>query len=151
MSLSTISLFMKEAIREEQTGKGSKYSFVLWARSTSGAGTNLRRLKHSKIKWSVLGSLRAQVPYSPLISANNLPISLLKEDFDMVEKNLKKLQAKKRRVTNGFNTGTRDMKLKTAYRRNKRWSADSQDAGHLTFGIAFISMKNYVHCNPKDG
>ncbi len=42
----------------------------------------------------------------------------------MVEKNLKKLQAKKRRVTNGFNTGTRDMKLKTAYRRNKRWSAD---------------------------
>ncbi len=46
----------------------------------------------------------------------------------MVEKNLKKLQAKKRRVTNGFNTGTRDMKLKTAYRRNKRWSAD--DAGH---------------------
>ena len=49
----------------------------------------------------------------------------------MVEKNLKKLQAKKRRVTNGFNTGTRDMKLKTAYRRKKRWSADSQDAGHL--------------------
>ena len=44
----------------------------------------------------------------------------------MVEKNLKKLQAKKRRVTNGFNTGTRDMKLKTAYRRRKRWSADSQ-------------------------
>ena len=41
----------------------------------------------------------------------------------MVEKNLKKLKAKKRRVTNGFNTGTRDMKLKTAYRRNKRWSA----------------------------
>ena len=49
----------------------------------------------------------------------------------MVEKNLKKLQAKKRRVTNGFNTGTRDMKLKTAYRRKKRWSAD--DAGHLHF------------------
>ncbi len=42
----------------------------------------------------------------------------------MVEKNLKKLQAKKRRVTNGFNTGTRDMKLKTAYRRKKNWSAD---------------------------
>ena len=53
----------------------------------------------------------------------------------MVEKNLKKLQAKKRRVTNGFNTGTRDMKLKTAYRRNKRWSADSQDAGHLHYFI----------------
>ena len=51
----------------------------------------------------------------------------------MVEKNLKKLQAKKRRVTNGFNTGTRDMKLKTAYRRNKRWLADSQDASHLQF------------------
>lgn len=43
----------------------------------------------------------------------------------MVEKNLKKLQAKKRRVTNGFNTGTRDMKLKTAYRRKKNWSADA--------------------------
>ena len=66
----------------------------------------------------------------------------------MVEKNLKKLQAKKRRVTNGFNTVTRDMKLKTAYRRKKRWSADSQDAGHLTFGIIFVSMKNYVHCYP---
>ena len=52
----------------------------------------------------------------------------------MVEKNLKKLQAKKRRVTNGFNTGTRDMKLKTAYRRNKRWSAD--DAGHLPYRIS---------------
>ncbi len=45
----------------------------------------------------------------------------------MVEKNLKKLKAKKRRVTNGFNTGTRDMKLKTAYRRNKRWSAEDAD------------------------
>ena len=55
-------------------------------------------------------------------------IIIVKEESDMVEKNLKKLQAKKRRVTNGFNTGTRDMKLKTAYRRNKRWSAD--DAGH---------------------
>ncbi len=43
----------------------------------------------------------------------------------MVEKNLKKLQAKKRRVTNGFNTGTRDMRLKTAYRRKKNWSADA--------------------------
>ena len=42
----------------------------------------------------------------------------------MVEKNLKKLKAKKRRVMNGFNTGTRDMKLKTAYQRKKRWSAE---------------------------
>ncbi len=45
----------------------------------------------------------------------------------MVEKNLKKLKAKKRRVMNGFNTGTRDMKLKTAYRRKKRWSAEDAD------------------------
>ena len=45
----------------------------------------------------------------------------------MVEKNLKKLQSKKRRVTNGFNTGTRDMKLKTAYQRKKRWSAEDAD------------------------
>ena len=37
----------------------------------------------------------------------------------MVEKNLKKLKAKNRHVMNGFNTGTRDMKLKTAYRRKK--------------------------------
>ena len=49
----------------------------------------------------------------------------------MVEKNLKKLKAKKRRVMNGFNTGTRDMKLKTAYRRKKRWSAE--DADHFSF------------------
>ena len=49
----------------------------------------------------------------------------------MVEKNLKKLKAKKRRVMNGFNTGTRDMKLKTAYQRKKRWSAE--DADHYSF------------------
>lgn len=47
------------------------------------------------------------------------------EDSIMVEKNVKKEKAKKLRVTNGFNTGTRDMKLKTAYRREKRWSADA--------------------------
>ena len=47
----------------------------------------------------------------------------------MVEKNLKKLKAKKHRIMNGFNTGTRDMKLKTAYRRKKRWSAE--DAEHI--------------------
>lgn len=45
----------------------------------------------------------------------------------MVEKNLKKLKAKKRRVMNGFNTGTRDMKLKTAYQRRKKWSAEDAD------------------------
>ena len=53
-----------------------------------------------------------------------------KEGKAMVEKNLKKLKAKKRRVMNGFNTGTRDMKLKTAYRRKKIWSAD---ADHYSF------------------
>ena len=76
-----------------------------------------------------------EVTSSSLVCSTNIgeksaDIIIVKEDFVMVEKNLKKLQAKKRRVTNGFNTGTRDMKLKTAYRRNKRWSADSQDAGH---------------------
>ena len=60
----------------------------------------------------------------------------MKEDSDMVEKNLKKLQAKKRRVTNGFNTGTRDMKLKTAYRRKKRWSAE--DADHFPCFVSDI-------------
>ena len=49
----------------------------------------------------------------------------------MVEKNLKKLKAKKRRVMNGFNTGTRDIKLKTAYQRKKRWSAE--DADHYSY------------------
>jgi|GEM_PF-1907971 len=49
----------------------------------------------------------------------------------MVEKNLKKLKAKKHRVMATFNTGTRDMKLKTAYRRKKKWSAD--DADHFRF------------------
>ena len=49
----------------------------------------------------------------------------------MVEKKLKKLQAKKHRVTNGFNTGTRDMKLKTAYRRKKNWSADADQYSYL--------------------
>jgi len=50
-----------------------------------------------------------------------------KEIKVMVEKNLKKLKTKKRRVMNGFNTGTRDMKLKTAYQRKKRWSAEDAD------------------------
>lgn len=62
----------------------------------------------------------------------------------MVEKNIRKEKAKKRRVTNGFNTGTRDMKLKTAYRRQKRWSAD-EDAGHfqlskLIYGTVNIQL-----------
>jgi len=56
-----------------------------------------------------------------------MTILYLKEGKAMVEKNLKKLKAKKRRVMNGFNTGTRDMKLKTAYQRKKRWSAEDAD------------------------
>ena len=62
----------------------------------------------------------------------------------MVEKNLKKLKAKKRRVVNGFNTGTRDMKLKTAYRRNKRWSADESTDHHPSV-ISLMRMigRNY--------
>ena len=50
----------------------------------------------------------------------------------MVEKNLKKLKAKKHRVMATFNTGTRDMKLKTAYRRKKKWSADDADHFHFS-------------------
>ena len=57
----------------------------------------------------------------------------------MVEKNQKKLKAKKRRVMNGFNTGTRDMKLKTAYRRKKRWSAE--DADHSLYSdVIFLCL-----------
>jgi hypothetical protein len=59
----------------------------------------------------------------------------------MVEKNLKKLKAKKRRVVNGFNTGTRDMKLKTAYRRKKRWSAE--DADHFIYAIRQICTVSF--------
>ena len=56
----------------------------------------------------------------------------------MVEKNLKKQKAKKYRVMNGFNTGTRDMKSKTAYQRKKRWSAE--DADHYSFtSLVFFS------------
>ena len=52
----------------------------------------------------------------------------------MVEKNVKKLKARRQRVTNGFNTGTRDIKLKTAYKRKKRWSAED-NADHRFFLI----------------
>ena len=52
----------------------------------------------------------------------------------MVEKNLKRLKAKKRHVMNGFNTGKHNTKLKTAYQRKERWSAE--DAGH-SFCISF--------------
>ena len=45
----------------------------------------------------------------------------------MLEKNVKKLKARKKRVVNGFNTGTRDMKLITAYQRKKKWSAEDAD------------------------
>ena len=56
----------------------------------------------------------------------------------MVEKNLKKLKAKKHRVMATFNTGTRDMKLKTAYRRKKEWSAE--DADHSFFVLVLYSV-----------
>ena len=56
----------------------------------------------------------------------------------MVEKNVKKLKAKKQRVMNGFNTGTRDMKLKNAYKRKKRWSTDEQSIDRLFFIILHI-------------
>ena len=57
----------------------------------------------------------------------------------MVEKNQKKLKARKRRVMNGFNTGTRDIKLKTAYQRKKRWSADDADHFHQSI-LVFIAL-----------
>ena len=59
----------------------------------------------------------------------------------MVEKNLKKLKAKKRRVMNGFNTGTRNMKLKTAYQRKKRWSAEDADHFPISF-LMFLLMRS---------
>ena len=61
----------------------------------------------------------------------------------MVEKNLKKLKAKKWRVMNGFNTGTRDMKLKTAYRRKKRWSAE--DADHSLCSSKILNRHNDLY------
>lgn len=55
-------------------------------------------------------------------------VILERMDKAMVEKNIKKLKAKKQRVMNGFNTGTRDMKLKTAYRRKKRWGCRTKNS-----------------------
>ena len=49
------------------------------------------------------------------------------EEIKMVEKNVKKLKAKKQRVLIRFNTGTRDMCSKTSYRRKKRWSLEKDD------------------------
>ena len=67
----------------------------------------------------------------------------------MVEKNLKNLKAKKHRVVNGFNTGTRDMKLKTAYRRKKRWSAE--DADHFLVKVYaykyILNLLSFSFCN----
>ena len=65
----------------------------------------------------------------------------------MVEKNLKKLKAKKRRVMNGFNTGTRDMKLKTAYQRKKRWSAENADH-FLCLSLLFQENSFVVKSHP---
>lgn len=42
----------------------------------------------------------------------------------MVEKNVKKLKAKKQRVMSGFNTGTRTMKSAKDYKRIKRWEVE---------------------------
>lgn len=42
----------------------------------------------------------------------------------MVEKNLRKEKAKKQRVMNGFNVGTRDMKSAKDYKRKKRWDCE---------------------------
>ena len=44
----------------------------------------------------------------------------------MVEKNMRKYKAKKQRVLNGFNTGTRDMKSEKDYKRKKRWSVEDE-------------------------
>jgi len=48
----------KSMLKEYALNQGFDYSFVSWARSTSGAGTNLRRPKTSKTMRSVLGNLR---------------------------------------------------------------------------------------------
>jgi hypothetical protein len=44
---------------------------------------------------------------------------------------------------NGFNTGTRDMKLKTAYRRKKRWSAEDADHSLCSSKILIQPCKPY--------
>ena len=44
----------------------------------------------------------------------------------MVEKNMRKYKAKKQRILNGFNTGTRDMKSAKDYKRKKRWSVEDE-------------------------
>ena len=57
----------------------------------------------------------------------------------MVEKNVKRLKARRQRVTNGFNTGTRTMRSKTEYRRKKRWSADDM-ADHRFLLCYMVSL-----------
>ena len=68
-----------------------------------------------------------------MLQALTLLRSIYKEERIMVEKNARKLKAKKQRVMNGFNTGTRDMKLKTAYKRKKKWSEDEQSSPAIFF------------------
>ncbi len=78
-----------------------------------------------------VGVVSSSLIRSTNIGKESADIIIEKEGLDMIEKNLKKLRAKKWRVTNGFNTGTRDMKLKTAYRRKKNWSADADQYSYL--------------------
>ena len=65
----------------------------------------------------------------------------------MVEKNARKLKAKKQRVMNGFNTGTRDMKLKTAYKRKKKWSEDEQSSPAIFFSDNLVSDDFFYEIN----
>ena len=53
----------------------------------------------------------------------------------MVEKNMRKYKAKKQRVLNGFNTGTRDMKSAKDYKRKKKWSVEDEQAEFHLFGV----------------
>ena len=69
----------------------------------------------------------------------------------MLEKNLKKLKAKKHRVTNGFNTGTRDMKSKKVYQRKKRWSAEDDDHFLLLSPISQVIRTNVLIKQPNCG
>ena len=60
----------------------------------------------------------------------------------MIEKNLQKQKARQRRVTNGFNTGTRTMKSKKDYKRKKQWSPDDGSA-------AFKILRSYLQEVPQ--
>ena len=111
--------------------KSGPYSFVVKPAPVT-VYTNVEAGKKSfTVKWQAGTGHGYQIQYAlnkKFTKSKKSAYSTSKpNNSNSVSKKIKKLKAKKRRVMNGFNTGTRDMKLKTAYQRKKRWSAEDAD------------------------